>query len=121
MSTETIIRNSLQFLEKEYNLQFEVINDRGMHYIYKNKFGYFEYFEWSQFQESRFTRNSNFECKNIDMLIENPKIYGKFNSKKRGFLGFFKDYRIEFWQTIAEIIKNEINKSGTLFGLKLTQ
>jgi len=119
MTTEKIIRYSLSFLESEYHLEFEFIQNRGDHYLYKNKFGRFEFYEWRQFQEASFFVYANEECKTIDMLIEQPKEIGEFQQKQRGLKRVFVDNRKEYWDIIASIIKNEISKNGDLFGLKL--
>lgn len=119
MTTEKIIRSSLLFLEKEYQFEFELVSEQGNRYIYKNKFGHFEYYEWRQFQETSFSVYANNECKTIDMLHVNPKIIGEFQQKNKGLKGFFSDNRKEYWNIIANIIKNEIATSHNLFGLKL--
>jgi hypothetical protein len=119
MTTEDIIRSSLSFLEKDYHLEFFSFRDRGNHYIFSNPKGRFEYFEWSQFQETRFCVYANEECKTIDMFLENPKLIGKFQQKNRGLKAFFGDNRKEYWKIIGEILRNEIEKNGTLFGLEL--
>jgi len=119
MTTENIIRSSLIFLEEEYHFKFEIIKDQGTHYVFKNKYGRFEYYEWKQFQESSFCIYANDECKTIDMLQENPKIIGKYWQQNKGLKGFFCDNRREYWIIIANILKKEIKNTSFLFGLKV--
>ncbi len=119
MKTKNIIRDALLFLEKEFHLEFQLIEERGNYYIYKNKFGRFEYYEWSQFQEAEFRVNANDECKTIDMLFIDPKKMGVYQKKNKGLRGFSRDGREEYWKIVANIIRSEIEKNNSLFGLRL--
>lgn len=121
MKTEEIIRNALKFLEKDYNFKYTYKYERGNHYYYKNIFGVFEYFEWKQFNEEKFFATYNNESKIIDMFLENPKKIGNFvyNNKKIEIL--FSDRRMEYWNLIASIIKNEIENTNTLFGIPINR
>ncbi len=119
MKTETIIRNHLSFLENDFGLVFELIKDKGSTYSYKNEYGKFEYYEWMQFGESRFTIYFDNECRTINMINEAPKDIGKYNHEFKGMKVLFKDRREQYWQIIETIVRKNINDSGTLFGLKL--
>ena len=119
MRTEKIIRNSLNFLEDDYNFKYEVSRDKGTTYTYTNKYGRFEYYQWQQFDESRFSVFYDGEHKIVNMFHESPKEIGKFNFQSKGFIGFLKDRRQEFWKIIAEIVKSNIKDTGLLFGLRV--
>lgn len=119
MRLEEIIRNSLNFLELEYGFKYEVSKDRGVTYTYINKYGKFEYYQWQQFDESRFIIYYKGESRIINMFHESPKKIGNFNFESKGFKGLLKDSRQEYWKIIAEIIKNNISETGSLFGLRI--
>ena len=48
MTTLDIVKNKLKFLTEEYGFIFEFYNDSGDHYIFINKYGYIEFYEWEQ-------------------------------------------------------------------------
>lgn len=119
MDTETIIRKHLAFLEKEYDFTFNFNGSSGDHYLFKNTYGTFEYYEWPQFGEKEFYISYEGESKRIDMLLENPKMISLINHKKRGIKGFFYDEREDYWTVIEQIVRNEIKETGTIFGLRV--
>lgn len=119
MRIETIIRNSLKFLEDDFNFKYEVSRDKGTTYTYTNKYGRFEYYQWQQFGESRFSVFYEEEYKIVNMFHESPREIGKFNSQSKGFKIFLKDRRQKYWYMIAKIIKSNIKDTGTLFGLRV--
>jgi len=119
MRTEDIIRRHLRFLESDYGMIYTKTRKRGDTISYANENGRFEYYYWQQFQEFEFIVRLQQECKTIDMLTESPRELGEFYHKSKGLNRLFKDTRDEYWKIIANIIKKEIGKSGTLFGLKI--
>jgi hypothetical protein len=119
MKIDHLIRNSLLFLEEKYGFQYKYINNRGNYYIYENKHGVFQYYEWAQFGENEFTVRTDQEIKTIDMLNESPKLMGHFVNENRGFKRLFSKTDEKYWDIIHQIVENEINKSGTLFGIRL--
>ena len=119
MSTLDIIKCKLKFLIDKYDFDFEFINVSGNHYFFKNRNGYIEFYEWPQFDESAIFVNYNMISKEIKLIEEYPKIMGKFIQSHKGFLGFFKDERYDYWEMISNIIQIEINTNNNIFGLKL--
>ena len=118
-TTLDIIKNKLNFLIEEYGFTFEFINDWGCHYIFNNKNGCIEFYEWAQFNESAFFVNYDMISKKINLIEEYPKIVAHFYKTHKGIKWFFKDDREDYWQMISEIIKIEINNNKSIFGLKL--
>lgn len=118
MTTLDIVKDKLKFLIEEYGFIFEFNEDRGDHYIFKNKNGYIEFYEWQQFNESAIFVNYDMISKEIKLLLEYPKIVGRFNQMHKGLKGFFKDRRKNYWEMISKIIKIEISKKN-IFGLRV--
>lgn len=119
MTTLDIIKSRLKFLIDEYDFAFEFNNIRGNHYIFKNRNGYIEFYEWQQFDESAIFVNYNMISKKINLITEYPKIMGEFNQSHKGFKHFLKDERYDYWEMISNIIQIEINTNNNIFGLKL--
>ena len=118
MTTLNIIKNKFNFLINEYNFTFKFNNESGNHYIFKNKNGYIEFYEWPQFDEFAIFVKYDMISKKINLIEEYPKIIGRFNQEHKGIKWFFKDKREDFWEMISKIIKIEIvNKN--IFGLKI--
>ena len=103
----------------EYDFTFDYNNIDGNHYIFKNKYGYIEFYEWEQFNESSIFVKYDMISKRINLIEEYPKVIGKFNQTHKGFKWFFKDKRDDYWEMISEILKLEINSKNNIFGLKL--
>lgn len=119
MTTLDIVKSKLNFLIDKYDFIFEYNNEQGFHYIFKNKNGFIEFYEWPQFNESEIFVNYNMISKKINLIVEYPKIVGKFYQEHKGIKWFFKDKRYDYWEMISEIIKVEINNNESIFGLKL--
>lgn len=119
MKTEEMIRKKLKFLEEEHHFRYQYFFESGNHYIYENDYGTFIYYEWQEFGEKEFTIKTNQEIKTINMLHENPKLMGEFQNKYRGLRGLFKNNKEEYWNIIRDIIKEEIDKNGSLFGIQI--
>lgn len=69
--------------------------------------------------KKEFTINTNQEIKSLDMLFEYHQLMTSFKLKKKSIKILFKSSDNEYWIIIGKIKKEEINKTGTLFGLKL--
>ena len=119
MTTLDIIKNKLKFLTDQYNFIFEFSNIFGDHYIFKNRNGYIEFYEWAQFNESEFFVKYDMISKKINLIIEYPQIMGEFKQNHKGFKWLFKDKRHDYWEMIANIIQTEITINNNIFGLKL--
>lgn len=119
MTTLDIIKNKLKFLTDEYDFIFEFNNIRGNHYIFKNKNGFIEFYEWQQFNESSIFVNYDMVSKRINLIEEYPKIVGEFNQHHKGVKWLFKDERYDYWEMISKIINIEINTNNNIFGLSL--
>lgn len=119
MTTLEIINKKLAFLIDEYDFSFEFINDWGNRYVFKNRYGNIEFYEWEQFNESAFFVAYDLISKKINLIEEYPKIFGLFNQDHKGIKYFFKDYRNDYWEMISKIIKLEIKNTKTIFGLKI--
>ena len=119
MTTLDIVKSKLGFLADKYNFTFEFNNARGNHYIFKNKNGYIEFYEWQQFGESAIFVKCNMISKKINLIEEYPKIIGEFNGSHKGLKWLFKDERYDYWEMISNIIQAEINTSNNIFGLEL--
>ena len=119
MTTLDIIKNKLNFLIDEYDFTFEFNNISGNHYIFKNKNGYIEFYEWEQFNESAIFVKYDMISRKINLIEEYPKIIGEFNNSHKGLRWFFKDQRYDYLEMISKIINNEINTNKSIFGLKL--
>ena len=119
MTTLQIIKEKLKFLIDNYGFTFEFNNIYGNHYVFKNNNGYIEFYEWPQFDESAIFVKYDMISKKIDLIVEYPKVVGKFNRSHQGFIWFFKDQRYDYWEMIALIIKEEIDNTNTVFGVKI--
>lgn len=120
LETYKIIEKELEFLVSNYRMEYTYDVSLGRkYYRYKNQFGVFTYYEYRQLGEQEFSvlTNNNFTV--INMLNEYPSIISRFNRQSRNIRFFLKDRRQEYWKMIAEIIKKEIDSSGTLFGLEV--
>jgi|GEM_PF-5948708 len=119
MTTENIIKDKLGFLTTNYHLDFEYVENRGSHYIFRNKYGFIEFYEWPQFDESAIFVTYGMVSKNIHLIEHYPKAIGDFYRRHRGIKWFFKDERFDYWEMIANIIKTEISQHNNIFGLDL--
>lgn len=120
MNVNDIIKSNLDFLVKDYQFEFSYLNGRGENYLYKNKYGYFNYYEWEQFGEYEFSvKISNQESKIINFFEYYPKQISSFNSNHTGIKWLFKDKKKDYWKMIADLIKLEIANNHCLFGLKI--
>ncbi|MBQ7761832.1 MAG: hypothetical protein IJ400_07235 [Clostridia bacterium] len=119
MTTLDIIKNKLKFLIEEYGFTFEFNNDRGNHYVFNNKNGYIEFYEWKQFNESAIFVKYDMISKKINLIEEYPKVVGQFYKIHKGVKWLFKDERNDYWEMIAKIIATEINNKKSIFGLKI--
>ncbi|MDY6141669.1 MAG: hypothetical protein SPI52_02975 [Bacilli bacterium] len=118
MTTLDIIKNKLKFLIEEYGFTFEFNNERGNHYIFNNKNGSIQFYEWRQFNELAIFVKYDLISKKINLIEEYPKIVSQFNQSHKGLKWFFKDDREDYWEMISKILKIEIDKKS-IFGLKL--
>ena len=100
-----------------YGFVFEYNNDFGDHYIFKNANGHIEFYEWPEFDESEIIVKYNMISKKVNLIVEYPKIVGKFNQNHKGIKWLFKDFRNDYWKMIAEIFTIEIAKKHAIFGL----
>ncbi|MBE6592830.1 MAG: hypothetical protein E7642_02415 [Ruminococcaceae bacterium] len=119
MATQDIIKKHLDFLIYQYGFEFEYVCNEGEHFIFKNQWGYFKYYQWSQFGEEEFSVKIGSNFRTIKLYEEYPQIVGQFNQNHKGFKWFFKDSRDDFWLMVAAIIKDEINLKNSIFGLPL--
>ena len=119
VTTKDIIEGKLFFLIKEYGFSFEFNNTNGDHYIFKNRNGYIEFYEWAQFGESKILVKHGNVFEEINLIYEYPKEISKFNSSHKGIKYFFKDIRNDYWEMIARIIKLEISDKNSIFRLKI--
>ncbi len=120
METYKIIEKELQFLITDVKMIYTHEKKGNQNYYYfSNDFGRFTYYEYRQFGEQEFTILANGSLKTINMFNENPQVYSKFKQEHKGIRFFFKDMRQDYWKMIAEIIKLEIDSTGSLFGLRI--
>ena len=117
MTTLDIVKNKLGFLIDKYSFSFEFNNIRGNHYIFKNRNGHIEFYEWKQFDESEIFVKYDMISKKINIVEEYPQIVTKFNKTHKGIKWFFVDDRNDYWEMISDIIKKEIDKKQSIFGL----
>lgn len=118
MTTLDIIKNKFKFLISNYNFTFEFHNESGNHYIFINKYGSIEFYEWSQFNEFAIFVKYDMISKKINLIEEYPKIISQFNQSHRGIKWFFKDEREDFWEMVSKIIRIEV-ANNSIFGLKI--
>ena len=133
-----IVREKLKFLETDYGFSYNFSEERGLHFIYVNTFGYVEFYEWAQFNEyeirvqnaAYFSKYAQLENKaNIHgiyfkriLLKETYKNEIKiFKKQHKGIKWWFKSLTSDWWQMIADIVKKEISTSNTVFGLPITK
>ena len=121
MSNREIIENALKFLCNEYNFSYEYYTPNGNadYCKYSNQYGKFTYYEWMEFGEREFSVIYNQQFRKININEEYPKMVSEFHHSHKGIKWFFKDKRKDYWEMIANIIKNEITATGTLFGIKI--
>lgn len=122
MTDKEIIEEALKFLVVDYGFTYEYHsqhNGNEEFYKFVNEFGYFQYYEWSQFKDSEFSVVCNQEFKIIRLFDEYPQIFSMFNKRHKGVKWFFKDQRKDYWTMIASILRLEIKTKGSLFGLKI--
>ena len=55
----------------------------------------------------------------INMYLESPLTMSKIQKKKAGIKGLFYDERNDYFEEVSRIIKNSIEKTGTIYGLKV--
>ena len=119
MTTKGIIENKLGFLIKEFGFDFVFNNISGDHYIFRNKNGYIEFYEWEQFGESSIVVKYGQISRIVHLFEEYPKVVGQFNQTHKGIKWFFKDKRNDYWEMISQIIRIEINNKKSIFGLNI--
>ena len=121
MTDKEIISKSLGFLMSEYSMKF-IYNTNGNEYFYyfQNNNGSFNYYEWPQFGDKQFSVViNNIGKKLLNFELDYPDLIREYKRKHSGLLWLFKDQRKDYWDTVALIVKQEIQTKGTLFGLKL--
>ena len=116
MKTKKLIEKELEFLIYDYGFKYTYVQSRGCSYIYENNYGVFKYYEWEQFSEKEFSVSFDYEFKVINFQLENPKLYSNYLRAKKKI---FYDSKKIYWEMISKILKEEIQKSNTLFGLKI--
>lgn len=119
MDTRKIILSKLKFLIDDYGFAFYFEENEGNHYYFKNKYGIFKYYEWAQFNESEFSVKYDYTFTIINMYLESPLTMSKIQKKKTGLKGLFYDERNDYFEEVSRIIKNSIEKTGTIYGLKV--
>lgn len=117
MTTKEIIEKKLHFLVKDYGFSFEHSNIQGNHYVFSNSYGYIEFYEWEQFEESEIRVKCYQEFKKIILIDHYPEIVGEYTKNHVGIKWFFKDERNDYWDMISTIIKLEIDNKKNIFGL----
>ena len=116
MQTQELIEKYLGFLKKDYNFEYSWSNKRGTIYLFENKYGSIKYYEWQQFNEKEFSIIIENQIKTIDFKIEYPEKYAEYLKSRKSI---FKDSKDFFWKMVSDIIKEEIEKKGNIFGLRL--
>ena len=115
-----IIEKTLAFLVTDFNFEFEYRTTNGNEefYSYKNRYGSFNYYQWAHFGEYRFSVMNSNGIQDIRFNELYPNIVAQFNKDHKGLKWLFKDSREDYWNMIASILRLEINKNNSLFGLK---
>ena len=120
MSTEEIICSNLDFLVKNYGFIFKSNTNGKQTWCYlSNDHGSVNWYSWDQFGEYELSLDIYGREKVIldsfRQLSYTPLHIKRINLITR----IFRDSRKVYWQRIAIAFKNQINETGTLFGLKL--
>lgn len=89
------------------------------HYLFKNAYGELEFYQWEQFNEEAIYVKYDSTFKTINLYEYYPKIYGKFIKEHKGLKSLFKNKTNDYWEMISLILKNEIENTKKIFGLKI--
>lgn len=115
-----LVKDSFGFLIRDYGFEFSYNNEWGDHYFFRKPDQTFEYYEWPQFGEYEFHIIGNNAYITIYVWDKYRKEIKQFKKQHRILKIFTKaDWFPAYYDTIANIVKNEIETTGTLFGLKL--
>ena len=90
------------------------------YYSYSNDIGCFVYYNCPQLNEEEFYVTV-YKEKNIkiDWLLEYPKEITSFKKRIKGIKYLLKNWRKDYWELIASLIKKEIQEKNSLFGLRI--
>lgn len=117
--TEEIIKTKLGFLISDYGFEFSSNSD-GMREWYKftNNYGSLNWYAFEQFEEYKLYIEINGKG---EQVLDSYRIGNILNVGEWPFLRIFsfKDQRVIYWNRIADLLKKEINETGTLFGIIL--
>lgn len=121
MTNQEIIRTSLSFLIDIFGFEYKYIcNGIEYYYLFQRANGTFTIYECPQFQDRIFYISIiNHPQRQINIFQDYEQLFEEWNLNHSGIKWFFKDKRKDYWDMIAKLIKSEIEKTDTLFGIKL--
>lgn len=121
MGIDEIICNNLDFLIDDYGFVFKYNTNGYEDWCYlSNRFGSINWYSWEQFGEYELTITINGREK-LFLDSDRKLNYTPLKIKRISLIErFFRDSRQIYWQRIAIAFKQEIEATGTLFGLKLS-
>ena len=123
MTDKQIIEKAMGFLCSDYGFMYdyESVNNGAEYYRFFNKYGCFTYYQWEQFQEKEFSVKYDMSFRVIEFQYLFPDEYKTFKQTHKGIKWWFKDKRLDYWNMFAKLIKEEIEKKGSLFGLRICE
>jgi len=121
-----LIETSFSFLTTSYGFNYSYCpTDHGNYYCYANDNGVFVYYFYEQFKDEAFYifRESNVE--RIILPYKYPREVEKFHHAHKGIKWTFKGIRTNYWKEwydlVATLQKQEIERTGTLWGLPIDE
>lgn len=115
-----IIEISLKFLVDEFDFTFNYFWETpNAKYVFENQYGKFIYLELPQFQEKFFYVEDNQGKREVDLYENYSCEYKEWQESHSRIKWVFKNKDKEMWDFNSKIIKETINKTGKLFGLRI--
>ncbi len=117
---EKIIADKLAFLIDEYHFKFRFSwTSPNALYIFENQYGQFVYQELPQFREKCFFVIDSQGKRTIDIYKDNLEDFQAWQKKHSGLKWLLRSKEPDLWDFHASIIRRTIEKTNTLFGLRI--
>ena len=115
-----VIEINLKFLVDKFNFKFNYFWETpNAKYVFENQYGKFIYLELPQFQEKFFYVEDGQGKREINLYENYSQEYEEWQKNHSGIKWIFKNKDKDIWEFNSKIIRDTINKTGTLFGLKI--
>lgn len=121
---DKFVKTALQFLVDDYGFTYQFYSTNGCdeYYNYRNKYGCFMVNQWKQFDDLDFFVTDSHGKRRILLQEYYPNELNEFRKTHKGFMwSLAKFSRPDYWDTLKMILQKEIERTNTLFGLKLSK